>query len=624
MTTPTVTTSPTSITSNWRSSIISTTTSTFTQYEPRITDWLRIPGLILSPDELSDVQSLISELEDELSDLQSSTSHTRISFRKRAKSTLSSKYNKWLIKLIPKSHTDRAQDSSIVTQMALQKSLDSLRSLSAPIRRLPPELLSEIFTHCLPYTDQGPFIRPCAHTAPLLLTQVCAAWRITALATPALWASLAITRTDKAPCHKTTMPMLRTWLDRSGRCPLSVSFHADAFPYAALDEVLNTHHARFENMRLTTGYQSHPVIDATKTFVKLKSFDLRTPYELPSAIEMRFSDALSGAKSLEHFTWLNTSSTGRVRGMPFEVPLGALTRLVLHSPCDVKTCLEIMKEAGELRYVAVNNLCAGGVYAGMVRMRHLSQFIIDTFQFTDVLLSHLTLPALKDFLLNIRTWEHEAVTSLIARSQCPLESINIYFADITETQILDVLRMTQTTLREFTIQTDPQDMSAAKPFGDAVCEALMYRPDADADALCPNLDTIALYECIACSEGTLEKMLVSRSESVVMKMKNRSSDSPATDSTQDLSLSSLSLSLESSPPKPLRLLQSYDSPSLRPSLPALRASGLLVRLFSQDNKSMDMPRDDEERLGRLVKEEGLFVRLYDPCTGYFDVPEGHY
>ncbi|KAJ6602257.1 hypothetical protein B0H10DRAFT_1754032, partial [Mycena sp. CBHHK59/15] len=58
-----------------------------------------------------------------------------------------------------------------------------LNAATAPIMSLPPELLCEIFLHCLP---PGPVL-PNTKYAPLLLGQICRQWRDVALLTPMLW-----------------------------------------------------------------------------------------------------------------------------------------------------------------------------------------------------------------------------------------------------------------------------------------------------------------------------------------------------------------------------------------------------------------------------------------------------
>ncbi|KII91990.1 hypothetical protein PLICRDRAFT_102633, partial [Plicaturopsis crispa FD-325 SS-3] len=96
----------------------------------------------------------------------------------------------------------------------LSKSLKDHRDLLSPIRRLPPEMLSKIFIHCL--TDDP---RPRADRAPLLLGRVCHAWRLISHSTPQLWSSIAvkILEYQARPVH------FRDWVGRSGALPLTMT-----------------------------------------------------------------------------------------------------------------------------------------------------------------------------------------------------------------------------------------------------------------------------------------------------------------------------------------------------------------------------------------------------------------
>ncbi|KAF9530122.1 hypothetical protein CPB83DRAFT_201199 [Crepidotus variabilis] len=74
--------------------------------------------------------------------------------------------------------TQALLSKNIKDRTILVAQLTKYRSLVSPIRRIPPDVLSEIFFHCLPtdaYTGSMSVV-----VAPMLLTRVCSAWRTTA------------------------------------------------------------------------------------------------------------------------------------------------------------------------------------------------------------------------------------------------------------------------------------------------------------------------------------------------------------------------------------------------------------------------------------------------------------
>ncbi|KAJ7161463.1 hypothetical protein C8R43DRAFT_335935 [Mycena crocata] len=89
------------------------------------------------------------------------------------------------------------------------------------ILALPPELLSEIFVHCLP---DDAFVTPNSWTAPLLLCGICRHFREVALATPHLWSSLYL-NLDIANGSVDHVHFCRSWLSRACTTPLSLSLY---------------------------------------------------------------------------------------------------------------------------------------------------------------------------------------------------------------------------------------------------------------------------------------------------------------------------------------------------------------------------------------------------------------
>ncbi|KAF9042301.1 hypothetical protein BJ165DRAFT_1372430 [Panaeolus papilionaceus] len=117
-------------------------------------------------------------------------------------------------------------------QEKLEKFICSFDPVFAPIRRLPDDVLGEIFYHCLP-THRNPI--PITSTPPLVLTLVCRKWRTVAISSPKLWTKLhvafqsSVTERQYDPnqqfSHRWQLRLagIKTWLSRSGNLPLSIS-----------------------------------------------------------------------------------------------------------------------------------------------------------------------------------------------------------------------------------------------------------------------------------------------------------------------------------------------------------------------------------------------------------------
>ncbi|KAJ7250292.1 hypothetical protein C8J57DRAFT_681821 [Mycena rebaudengoi] len=104
-----------------------------------------------------------------------------------------------------------------------------LRSLDYPVLTLPAEITSEIFIRCLPPIPSGPTSRfpknPSRRDAPLILLEICRAWREIAQTTPGLWASCEITDYVPSRAFALYSDKLSSWLSRAGLAPLSILLH---------------------------------------------------------------------------------------------------------------------------------------------------------------------------------------------------------------------------------------------------------------------------------------------------------------------------------------------------------------------------------------------------------------
>jgi len=121
----------------------------------------------------------------------------------------------------------------------LSQHIDQYRALTSPIRRLPQEILLEVFVHCLP-KDHNAFMS--SHDAPLLLGRICSSWRSISLSAPQLWTTIYVRVPGRpadmhseqvitdAECNVACMIRLRTaglqeWFKRSGSLPVDILCH---------------------------------------------------------------------------------------------------------------------------------------------------------------------------------------------------------------------------------------------------------------------------------------------------------------------------------------------------------------------------------------------------------------
>ncbi|KAJ7613529.1 hypothetical protein FB45DRAFT_1112136 [Roridomyces roridus] len=136
---------------------------------------------------------------------------------------------------------------------ALQKRLDVLKSdrdrllayvashkaLISLIRRLPLDIMQEIFVACL--SDRNCVMS--ATEAPVLLGRICSSWRAISLSTPRLWSKLHIAEprngNQRSEPEKWAQRLATAeqWLARSGACALSISLECFTAESAAITTI---------------------------------------------------------------------------------------------------------------------------------------------------------------------------------------------------------------------------------------------------------------------------------------------------------------------------------------------------------------------------------------------------
>ncbi|KAJ7015779.1 hypothetical protein C8F04DRAFT_1171667 [Mycena alexandri] len=95
----------------------------------------------------------------------------------------------------------------------LERKVSDLQVELAPHRRLPPELLAEIFLFCTAETVSLP---PSTDETLLILTQICHSWRELALRSPELWGNIAVVFTEDRCNVERITTISAQWLSRAG------------------------------------------------------------------------------------------------------------------------------------------------------------------------------------------------------------------------------------------------------------------------------------------------------------------------------------------------------------------------------------------------------------------------
>ena len=134
-------------------------------------------------------------------------------------------------------------DTMKIKREAIQKRIDDHNIILSPVRRLPQDVLHEIFFHCLPI-HRNPIMK--SSESPVLLTRICSSWRAIAFSTPRIWSKIHIplpedprfstgygiitdetTLSSRRQRYTSLLQLrcgiVREWLSRSGTCPLSFS-----------------------------------------------------------------------------------------------------------------------------------------------------------------------------------------------------------------------------------------------------------------------------------------------------------------------------------------------------------------------------------------------------------------
>lgn len=353
--------------------------------------------------------------------------------------------------------------------LAIQRSqrcarIRSYKAAISGVRRLPPEIVAEIFLRCCPESPILPLRPTDSH---MVVTQICSGWRKVAIGFPELWHKLSLVgRADEQATQSKALACAKGWIGRAGPLPLEVHIANFTGP-TLIDDIIRPHANRFREIAISDLPLSPFLAIPSNSFSLLESLTLSAhPHGSEDTAKYLLDATLDSAPKLHDFT---------LQGYVFNpatirLPWAQLTRLqILDTPVTPNTCLAVLEMCTSLvscRFEIITSVDAITFNPSSLLLPHLStlnlveaepQWIAHSTtarHSVTAVIDCLDLPALKDLTLPLHTSEAcDAFIDLASRSKFSLEKLTIspasvWFSEVLEqtSSLSDVLEQTPSLL----------------------------------------------------------------------------------------------------------------------------------------------------------------------------------
>ncbi|KAF7376680.1 hypothetical protein MSAN_00085000 [Mycena sanguinolenta] len=449
----------------------------------------------------------------------------------------------------------KAIDKLAEERHILQTYVDGHKALVSPVRRLPLDIIQEIFVACIP-THRNCVMS--ASEAPVLLGRISSAWRAISLTMPRLWARLHIVEPPRGRYgvpnvlidDKVTqrLDIMKMWLGRSGQCPLSISLQSgpdyDSPPATPTTsptrsgqflQELTLYAGRWQHIRVTAlPFVIETIAHLTAVDVPmLKSAAFHPQLQFPPRVMNWEQFGFLGGPRLTSF-----STTGNTFD-PHSLPLrwNQLTQLTIGGPVwetsmTSQTLLQTLSQCNELRTCslvvndgrpsALSGPATESSQYALVELPFLHTFQLDCGSVPCTVLDRLSLPKLRDLTLH---GVHSSLESFLGLC-IHLEALSIDSNSFTKLTLQESLRALPPTMVHLTIRDimhgTPDPIVAS--LDDDVLAVLTPAPgSAGADVPCPVLETLTITHCWFISDAALLRFVTERMPSPAAA--NETSDS---------------------------------------------------------------------------------------------------
>ncbi|KAJ6512628.1 hypothetical protein C8R45DRAFT_1206661 [Mycena sanguinolenta] len=385
----------------------------------------------------------------------------------------------------------------------LNSFIDPHLALISPARRLPPEVVAEIFAACLP-SHRNPIIS--GKEAPLLLSHICHEWRNIALTTPRLWASLHVIAPIEKRCQE-IREAVDIWLSRSGVLPLSISLvHSTAagLDFRAVLEAFIPYSSRWHRIRFRL-----------PAYHNFRPLSVLSPNDVP-ILESAMIDGFAGADPYWDFlAFLGATSLRSVafrRAVKYPqvpIPWSLLRHLCIDRESrwllTAAEALDIMQRCPELETCALPFKPLWGDASPMPecrmeRLRRLS--VVDEWNGTAAFFNNLHAPRLES--LEYITWDVKEFpfTSFLTSGAEHLQCLSFCVRKISDLAIIDCLRRIPA-LSELVI-------CSRAPLEDLFWNSMIPEDCSALQVLCPRLRSITFLHFIG-ADTLIQRFIQARS-----------------------------------------------------------------------------------------------------------------
>ncbi|KAJ6562581.1 hypothetical protein B0H19DRAFT_1069186 [Mycena capillaripes] len=406
--------------------------------------------------------------------------------------------------------------------------VDGHKALISPVRRLPLDIVQEIFVACLP-THRNCVMS--AAEAPVLLGRICSSWRTISLFTPRLWARLHIAEFSRNNFGSGAdlinkklaqrLEVTEMWLGRAGQCPLSISLQTeigyDSPPTTPSTseprsgqflQALIAFAPRWQHIILTT--PAHMLDE----MAHLTAADVPMLQAIGLRPQQRFPPVATKWEMLKSPSISSFSISGNSFSSDFPLQWHRLTELIIDGPAwdtllTGEGVLQTLSMCPALRSckLVVNDGAIDGIPLphSTVDLQFLHTLELDfrrVIARVPRLLERLSLPQLRAFTLHGRVGPQSSFSlAPFFGFWTHLESLHIDSDTFSKPTLLDSVLNLPSSLRQLSILDVIQETEFMSLHDDALA---LLAP------CCPALETVLINGCSAISDAALLTFITAR------------------------------------------------------------------------------------------------------------------